>query len=158
MLVASPHPVHCLSPRHYFYTRNAESRHYSPKCRFANGSHIELPCNEVSEPEASEIAAKLSSAAYEWWQSVIQEPNSFVKTTAYLGVAGQLVTNMLTTGAKERTAGNTVVVQNGVTGFSSAGDRICMNVKVRVMIDAILIVVDIHHFIASSSKVLYFEA
>lgn len=100
--------------------------------RLTGGSHVEQECNEVPQSEAGDIIHFLSEAARSWWQSVVAEPHSFIKAPSYLGLPGQQVTNMLTTGVKERTPGTIMVVQNGVTGFGRAGDRICINVKVNI--------------------------
>lgn len=125
--------------------------------RLTNGSHVELPCNEVPQPEAGDIAQYLSTAARAWWQSVVAESHSFTKTPSYLGLPGQQVTNMLTTGAKERTAGTIRVVQNGVTGFSRAGDRICMNVKVGMHYIRFEVYCDRCHWISISNSSLYLQ-
>ena len=79
-----------------------------------------------------EIAIRIMrSAAEKWWQSVIMEPHSLEKPIFYLGLGEGLVTNMLVSGAHERTpAENIRLIPNGAAGFKVPGDRICFQVKV----------------------------
>jgi hypothetical protein len=98
--------------------------------RFQNESHVELPCNEVPEPQASTLAHIMSSAARAWWQSLVADSSSFTKPTYYLGLGKWRVTNMLADGAHERTPGKITLLANGATGFRAAGDRMCFKTKV----------------------------
>lgn len=99
--------------------------------RFQNESHVELPCNEVPEPQASAMAHVLSSAARAWWTSLAADTSSFTKPTYYLGMGTWRVTNMLADGAHERTPGNITLLANGAAGFRAVGDRMCFRAKVR---------------------------
>lgn len=102
-------------------------------CR-VNGTHKEERSTEVEEPQATALRNIMRSAAEKWWQSVIMEPHSLEKPTFYLGLGDGLVTNMLVSGAHERTpAENIRLIPNGAAGFKLPGDRICFRVKVRVM-------------------------
>ncbi len=56
--------------------------------KFVNNSHVELPCNEVQGEEFNEVHFQMLNAAYNWWQDVLDSPNSFVKPTSYLVRAG----------------------------------------------------------------------
>lgn len=84
----------------------------------------------MSEPEASQIAAKLSAAAKNWWYSVAAAPYSFTKPTVYLGLGNGNVTNLLPQEAKERTGKRVEMLANGVGGFRGIGDRLCLDAKV----------------------------
>ncbi|KAF8058413.1 hypothetical protein HT031_005537 [Scenedesmus sp. PABB004] len=98
--------------------------------RLAGGSHIELSCNEVPEPRATELRALMRGAAREWWASVVAEPHSFTKPTFYLGLSNTSVTNILASGAHERTPGSVKLFQNGAEGFRAPGDRACFSTQV----------------------------
>lgn len=73
----------------------------------------------------------MSTAAEQWWQSVINEPWSFQKPTYYLGLGNWTVTNMLAAGAHERTPSKIQLLLNGATGFYNAGESMCFKLKVR---------------------------
>lgn len=98
--------------------------------RFDNGSHIELPCNEVGGPEGLALAAKMSAAARTWWQELVESPHSFQKPTFVLGYDGWNATNVLPEGAHERTPGRIRLLPNGLTGFSREGDYACFAMDV----------------------------
>jgi hypothetical protein len=96
-----------------------------------NGTHVESPASEVPEPQASALRTIMRDAAEKWWQSVVMEPHSLEKPQFYLGLENGLVTNMLVSGAHERTAENVRLIPNGAAGFKVAGDRICFKLQVR---------------------------
>lgn len=100
-------------------------------CRLVNNSHIELSCNEVKGPEGKAVAALMSGAARNWWNSLVASPHSFQKPTFYLGFEGWNVTNFLPDGAHDRTFGNVKLLPNGASGFVEPGDRMCFGVEVR---------------------------
>ncbi|KAF6254409.1 alkaline-phosphatase-like protein [Scenedesmus sp. NREL 46B-D3] len=117
----------CIAVRHREYKwLGATGKVY----RFQNESHVELPCNEVPEPQASAMAHVLSSAARAWWTSLAADTSSFTKPTYYLGMGTWRVTNMLADGAHERTPGNITLLANGAAGFRAVGDRMCFRAKV----------------------------
>ncbi|WIA37621.1 hypothetical protein OEZ86_014523 [Tetradesmus obliquus] len=117
----------CIAVRHREYKwLGATGKVY----RFQNESHVELPCNEVPEPQASTLANIMSNAARAWWQSLVADSSSFTKPTYYLGMGKWRVTNMLADGAHERTPGNITLLANGAAGFRAPGDRMCFKTKV----------------------------
>ncbi|WIA17400.1 hypothetical protein OEZ85_014256 [Tetradesmus obliquus] len=117
----------CIAVRHREYKwLGATGKVY----RFQNESHVELPCNEVPEPQASTLANIMSNAARAWWQSLVADSSSFTKPTYYLGMGKWRVTNMLADGAHERTPGNITLLANGAAGFRAPGDRMCFKSKV----------------------------
>ncbi|WIA15052.1 hypothetical protein OEZ85_001752 [Tetradesmus obliquus] len=62
--------------------------------RLANGSYIELPCNEIPDQQGRKsIAALFNTAAKEWWDSVLAEPHSFSKPVYLLGLDGAALTD-----------------------------------------------------------------
>jgi hypothetical protein len=98
--------------------------------KFQGGSHIELPCNEVTGEEGRHLAKLMSDAARAWWKSIVQDPDSFTKPVFYLGLSGWSVTNFLPDGAHDRTPGRVTLLANGAHGFSSVGDRLCFATQV----------------------------
>jgi hypothetical protein len=98
--------------------------------RFNGSSHVELPCNEVPEPLASELRANLSTAAHQWWKSIVAEPHSFSKPTFYLGLGGYNVSNVLAAGAHQRTPVAINLLLNGAAGFRTPGDALCWDIQV----------------------------
>jgi hypothetical protein len=72
-------------------------------CRFVNGSHIELPCNEVQQPEQSKLAAMFDRRAQSWWASVLRELDSFAKPVYQLGLPGAAASNIEGSGLIEMT-------------------------------------------------------
>lgn len=95
------------------------------------GDHLEIPQNEVPQPQAAAIAANLSAAAQAWWTSVIREPGSFSKPTFYLGLANWTVSNVLAAGAHDRTPGRVRLLMMGAAGFERTGDYMCFKLQVR---------------------------
>lgn len=93
-------------------------------------SHIELPCNEVTGPEAAEVAGRLSTVARNYFQSLVMDAHSFQKPTFQLGLGNWAVTNILPDGAHERTLGRVQLLPNGAAGFSRVGDRACFDINV----------------------------
>lgn len=56
-----------------------------PLClQLANGSHVELPCNEVGAEEREAVVGALRNSAEQYFQAVLASPNSFNKPTFYL--------------------------------------------------------------------------
>uniref|UniRef100_A0A383VL27 Sulfatase N-terminal domain-containing protein n=1 Tax=Tetradesmus obliquus TaxID=3088 RepID=A0A383VL27_TETOB len=94
------------------------------------GDHLEIPQNEVPQPQAAAIAANLSAAAQAWWTSVIREPGSFSKPTFYLGLANWTVSNVLAAGAHDRTPGRVRLLMMGAAGFERTGDYMCFKLQV----------------------------
>ncbi|WIA08366.1 hypothetical protein OEZ85_007805 [Tetradesmus obliquus] len=117
----------CMAVRH----REFKWVGLTDKVYWVNGTHKEERSTEVAEPQATALRNIMRSAAEKWWQSVIMEPHSLEKPIFYLGLGEGLVTNMLVSGAHERTpAENIRLIPNGAAGFKAPGDRICFQVKV----------------------------
>ncbi|WIA17485.1 hypothetical protein OEZ85_014324 [Tetradesmus obliquus] len=101
--------------------------------RFQNGSHIELPCNEVPQPQAAAIAAEFAAAAGAWWAGIAAAPHSFTKPVFQVGLQSWNVTNVLAQGAHEisgNSAGNVRVLPNALAGFVEAGDAAWWSLQV----------------------------
>jgi hypothetical protein len=101
--------------------------------RFEGGSHVELPCNEVPEPQASTIAAEFAAAARAWWADVAASPHSFTKPKFQVGLQSWTVTNVLAQGAHELSvgsAGNIRMLPNALAGFVDPGDAAWWGLKV----------------------------
>ncbi|WIA37699.1 hypothetical protein OEZ86_014587 [Tetradesmus obliquus] len=100
---------------------------------FQNGSHIELPCNEVPQPQAAAIAAEFAAAARAWWAGIAAAPHSFTKPVFQVGLQSWNVTNVLAQGAHEisgMSAGNVRVLPNALAGFVEAGDAAWWSLQV----------------------------
>lgn len=95
--------------------------------RFANGSHIELPCNEVTGAQQRTIAAAFDKQARQWWASVVAEPHSFTKPVFQLGLGGWKASNVEASGAIEISRGD--VLLSSFANFSDAG-RVCWDINV----------------------------
>jgi hypothetical protein len=67
--------------------------------QLSNGSHIELPCNEVRGEEFRRVSTKFSQVARQWWNDVVAEPTSFTKPVYNIGQAGTLASNVEASGA-----------------------------------------------------------
>jgi hypothetical protein len=68
--------------------------------RLVGGSHIELPCNEVTGDDAKRVSTLFSQAARQWWDSVVAEQDSFTKPVYYIGLQpGSLASNVEANGA-----------------------------------------------------------
>jgi hypothetical protein len=96
-------------------------------CRLVNGSHIELPCNEVTGPEQAAIAAAFDTEARKWWKSVLDEPHSFTKPVFQLGLGGWKASNVEASGAIELSRGD--VLLSSFANFQDTG-RVCWNINV----------------------------
>ena len=101
-----------------------------------NGSHVELPCNEVTDPEQhAQLAAQLSGIARTWWASMTASPHAMRKPTlkvgvhTYRGLVG-LVSPLPANAAHERTPGRVKLLSNGAKGFQEPGDRLCHSLEV----------------------------
>jgi hypothetical protein len=99
--------------------------------RLSGGSHIELPCNEVSGEEGARVSTAMAAAAREWFSSLAAGPHAFAKPTFWLGLGGWRVTNLLPDGAHARTPQRVVLLSNGATGFNKPGDFLCFDVQAR---------------------------
>jgi hypothetical protein len=97
-------------------------------CRFANGSHIELPCNEVTGAEQRSIADTFNKQARKWWASVVAEPHSFTKQTFQLGLGGWRASNVEASGAFEISRGKVLITKPA--NFTQVGGNICIKVNV----------------------------
>jgi arylsulfatase A-like enzyme len=117
----------CLAVRQGDY-KLARGRLY----KFLNGSHVEASCNAVREgsAEEKEVKARLSTAARQWFDAVVADPQSFEKSPAFIGWKGRRESNVLTNAAVERPQGRVVVQSAGVSGFEQRGDAIAVRVVV----------------------------
>jgi hypothetical protein len=97
-------------------------------CRLVNGSHIELPCSEVTGAAQRRIAATFDSQARSWWASVLAEPHSFTKPVFQIGLGGWKASNVEASGAIEMSRGDVWLAS--LAEFSSTG-RVCWKVNVR---------------------------
>jgi hypothetical protein len=116
--------------KHYCAALLATFKHaYGPTaCRFVNGSHIELPCNEVTSSEQQSIAAAFNRRARQWWASVVAEPHSFTKQTFQLGLGGWRASNVEASGAFEIRRGKAIITKPA--NFTAIGGRICIKINV----------------------------
>ncbi|WIA18401.1 hypothetical protein OEZ85_009862 [Tetradesmus obliquus] len=95
--------------------------------RLANGSHIELPCNEVTGEALGRLNLLFNQAARQWWDSVVAEPDSFTKPVYYIGQSGSLASNVEANGAIALTRGDINMTSTVV--FSGLG-YVCYAVNI----------------------------
>ncbi|KAF6257012.1 alkaline-phosphatase-like protein [Scenedesmus sp. NREL 46B-D3] len=95
--------------------------------RLSGGSHIELPCNEVTSDELSRVSTLFSRAARRWWSSVVAEPTSFTKIVYNIGQAGTLASNVEASGAIAIERGDVNVTSNVI--FKGLGHA-CVSVNI----------------------------
>lgn len=95
--------------------------------RLANGSHIELPCNEVTGEALGRLNLLFNQAARQWWDSVVAEPDSFTKPVYHIGQSGSLASNVEANGAIALTRGDINMTSTVV--FSGLG-YVCYAVNV----------------------------
>ncbi|WIA22268.1 hypothetical protein OEZ85_004589 [Tetradesmus obliquus] len=101
--------------------------------RLANGSHIELPCNEVTDNQGrANISALFDTAAAAWWDSVVAEPHSFTKPVYQLGLGGAAMaeidpSNVEASGIVQLQRGSMAL--NSVVNFTAVNDFGCWKIR-----------------------------
>lgn len=100
-----------------------------------NGSHIELPCNEVEGAAQRRIADAFNTQARKWWASVVAEPHSFTKPVFQIGLGGWKASNVEASGVVEMSRGDVLLAS--FANFSDTG-HVCWNINVSLHAKSII--------------------
>jgi hypothetical protein len=110
--------------------------------RLASGSYIELPCNEITAAAATRlyldrqrVITTFNQKAAAWWQTVLNEPLSFLKPVYQLGLGGVQASNVELAGAVSLDGDSLSVMGVFVSmAAGKVGDGICCRVNVSGML------------------------
>jgi cellulase/cellobiase CelA1 len=126
-------------------SRNLVSPAAAASCRLANGSHVELPCNEVThEQTRRDIASLFSKAAEAWWNSMVAEPHSLTKPVYLLRLGGAAAaenhpSNVEASGIAQMRRGSMAL--DSVVNYTAVGDYGCWKIRVSLLLLVLFIII-----------------